>query len=112
MTASIPTGSAITWDGIDIEMEEAFTLALSLGVGVAYHPNAGFEPSVTAGLHIGEFWDQGQRLANLESLYKAVRPILSVVATLQLIPQQWRIVIGAFLAALDALIANQQQKAA
>ena len=67
------------------------------------------QPGLT---RISHSWDQGRRLANLESLNKAVRPTLCVIATLQLIPQLWLIVISAFLAALDALIANQQQKAA
>ena len=121
MTASIHTGPGITpfvtYDRIDHGMEETLTLALSMGVdGTVGSRGAGAgscEAGAASGSAMaGEFWDAGKRLENLESLYKAVRPILTVVATLQLIPQQWRIVLGAFIAALDALIASQQQKPA
>ena len=43
------------------------------------------------------------RTAQLLASYAAVRPILSAVAVLSIIPQQWRLAVRIFIGALDEL---------
>lgn len=44
-------------------------------------------------------------LPRLQSVYRAVRPILSIVAELPLLPPQWRDALRLFVATLDAIAA-------
>jgi hypothetical protein len=62
---------------------------------------------------LGEFAEQAAiadtletRLQRLAKLYIALKPLLSAIATLPLLPQPWRIALGLFIGTLDAVASS------
>lgn len=50
----------------------------------------------------------GNRIQKLVTVYAAVKPLLSVVATLPLLPSSWRAALALFTSALEAVVLSPE----
>jgi len=54
-------------------------------------------------------WDTpGGRIQKLLKVYAAIKPLLTVISSLPLIPQAWRAALSLFIAALDAVSSSPE----
>lgn len=59
------------------------------------------EPDVLEAKAVGD--SPADRVSKVIAIFRGLRPLLVMIAALQLIPNQWRAAVQLFIAALDAL---------